>query len=629
MGKKKEYRRFVADFETTTYKGITKTDVWASALVEINANVSRETLDVKIDTSIESFINRVLSIGQDSIIYFHNLKFDGSFILDYFLSSNRFRHLTTADGGLLSTKEIKQAGLSGFTYMVSAIGQWYTISLFVDGVEYRFQDSLKLLPFSVKVIGKAFETEHQKTTIDYVGYREPNGTLTEEEKEYIANDVLVVKEALEKMFSEGHDRMTIGSCCMAEFSELAFHDTREKVQLFPDLKKVKCPVHGFTDADDYIRRSYHGGWCYVKHGEEGKIQAGHGTVCDVNSLYPSVMHSDSGNIYPYGKPVWFKGAIPEKVLKETKNGKRRYYYFVRIRTRFYIKDGYLPTIQIKKSPLYNPREWLLTSDFEGERYVALPDGSLRECRPELVLTCTDFEMLSKHYNLEHLEILDGCYFYATDGMFDSYINKWAEVKQREKGAKRTIAKLFLNNLYGKMATSDDSSYKVFCLENDKLKAHTYEEHDKKVGYIPVGSAITSYARQFTITAGQLNYKHFIYADTDSLHCLCEPDKIIGAPEHPTAFLHWKYESEWDKAIFTRQKTYIEHQTHTDREPCEPFYNIKCAGMGANAKKVFERELTEGIKTLSDFKSGLVISGNLKARIIKGGTLLEEKEYKMR
>lgn len=622
--KKREYKRFVADFETTTYKGITRTEVWASAIVEVG------TEDVALDTSIEAFINRVLQIGEHSIIYFHNLKFDGSFIIDYLLNHpERFNHLLAADGGLLTRKEVVKRGLNGFNYMVSADGQWYMICLFQDGIEYRFQDSLKLLPFSVKVIGKAFNTKHQKTTIDYVGFRKPNGTLSKQEKEYISNDVLVVKEALESMFSEGHDRMTIGSCCMDEFSHIAFHDKRERNILFPDLKKVECPFDGFTDADDYIRRSYHGGWCYVKHGEVGKLQKGHGTVCDVNSLYPSVMHSDSGNVYPYGKPVWFTGNIPEKAMQICDNGCRRYYYFVRVRTRFYIKDGYLPTVQIKKSAIYNPREWLLNSDFNGEPYVALPDGSLRECRPELVLTCTDWEMLQQHYDLKHLEVVDGCYFLATGGLFDDYINKWAAVKMAEKGAKRTIAKLFLNHLYGKMASSDDSSYKVFRLENGKIVASLYEEHKKETGYIPVGSAITSYARNFTITAAQKNYEHFIYADTDSLHCLCRPDEIVGAPEHPTKFLHWKYESEWDAAVFARQKTYIEHQTHEDREPCEPFYNIKCAGMGASAKAIFAKQLKSGEKTMADFKTGLEVAGNLKARIIKGGTLLEEKVYKMR
>ena len=238
-------------------------------------------------------------------------------------------------------------------------------------------------------------------------------------------------------------------------------------------------------------------------------------------------------------------------------------------------------------------------------------------------------LLNDHYDLIDCEILDGCYFRCASGFFDNYINKWAEIKQKETGAKRTLAKLFLNNLYGKLASSTDSSYKVLDLDNDNiLKSQIVEENEKKAGYIPIGSAITSYARNFTIRCAQKNYKHFIYADTDSIHCLCPPDDIIGAPEHPTKFLHWKYESCWDKAIFVRQKTYIEHQTHDNREKCEPFYNIKCAGMGKNAKEILNNKLESGELTLKDFKSGLEIPHNLKAMGIDGGVVLRDCVYKL-
>ena len=41
----------------------------------------------------------------------------------------------------------------------------------------------------------------------YVDYT--NCAITDEEKQYIATDVLVVKEAIETMFAEGHDKSTI------------------------------------------------------------------------------------------------------------------------------------------------------------------------------------------------------------------------------------------------------------------------------------------------------------------------------------------------------------------------------------------------------------------------------------
>lgn len=217
-----------------------------------------------------------------------------------------------------------------------------------------------------------------------------------------------------------------------------------------------------------------------------------------------------------------------------------------------------------------------------------------------------------------------------------------------------MAKLFLNNLYGKMASNTDSSFKVARIKEDGVLSYMLvHECDKKPGYIPVGSAITSYARNFTIRAAQLNYhgkgkRGFIYADTDSIHCDLEPNEVKGINVHDKNFCCWKLEATWDEAIFVRQKTYIEHIVEQDLQPIEqPFYNVKCAGMPERSKMLFTLSLQgyepkEGDdftdeelfflsekRKLTDFKVGLIVPGNLKARTILGGTLLVDNYYKMR
>ena len=168
---------------------------------------------------------------------------------------------------------------------------------------------------------------------------------------------------------------------------------------------------------------------------------------------------------------------------------------------------------------------------------------------------------------------------------------------------RTLAKLFMNNLYGKFATNDNSSFKVSYLkDNGALGFYSVEMHDKKPGYIPVGSAITSYARNFTIRAAQANYygpnsRGFIYADTDSLHCDISADELRGITIDPVKFSCWKLESEWDEAIFVRQKTYIEHIILKDGKPPKKgaFYDIKCAGLPDKCKTYFDQALTKTSK----------------------------------
>ena len=74
-----------ADFETTVYEGQTNTQVWSAAYVELYKN------DVYVEKSIESFFERLYEIKENTLIYFHNIKFDGSFILYYLLNSKQYK----------------------------------------------------------------------------------------------------------------------------------------------------------------------------------------------------------------------------------------------------------------------------------------------------------------------------------------------------------------------------------------------------------------------------------------------------------------------------------------------------------------------------------------------------------
>lgn len=631
----------VGDFETTVYEGQTETEVWASALVPLN------TEDVVIHNSIEETFKYLKKLNANVVVYYHNLKFDGEFWLSFLYNKSGLkeaRNLTVKDE--FAFQQDKHMYNGTFKYTISAKGQWYSIKIKHRGHIIEIRDSLKLLPFSVAVIGESFNTKHKKLEMVYEGVRYSGCEITPEEREYIKNDVLVVKEALEFMFLEGHNKLTIGACCVSEFKKTIGVDDMQV--FFPDLSKIELNgEHGSDNADQYIRRSYKGAWCYVVPEKAGKIYY-KGLTADVNSLYPSVMHSDSGNYYPVGTPhFWAGNNIPEKC-----NGK---YFFVRIKTRFYLKEGYLPCIQIKGNHLYNPTEWLKTSDVwdnKTEKYYDKyysPDGELHDTRVEMTLTCTDYQLIKEHYDLIDFEILDGAWFFQEIGLFDNYINIYREKKMNSKGAMRTLAKLFLNNLYGKFATSSDSSFKRAELENGVIKYSIITENNKDVLFIPVGSAITSYAREFTIRTAQKNYhgvdkSGFIYADTDSIHCDIDESELIDVPTHPNAFNHWSIECNWDIAIFHRQKTYVEHIVKEDGENVEPHYKITCAGMPKYCKELlvhsFEGTLPEKCteeekdfvlteRDIRSFTTGLVVPSKLRPKRLRGGIVLEKTDFTMR
>ena len=645
-------RYFACDFETTVFKGQTYTEVWASASVELY------TEDVNIFHSIKEQFDYFKSLNCNICCYYHNLKFDGSFWLSFLLVDLGLQQAYIQGDkeninsiSFLRTKDMPN---NSFSYSISNMGQWYTITIKINNKIIEIRDSLKLLPFSIKAIGKSFKTKHQKTEMEYEGFRYAGCEITDKEKDYIANDVLVLKEGLEIMFNDGHNRLTIGACCLSEFKKTV--GDYEWQNYFPDIYEIELDksIYGSSTAGEYVNKSYRGGWCYVVKNKAKKIYR-NGTTADVNSLYPSMMSSESGNYYPIGKPHFWKGDyIPE----EAKINNR--YFFVRLKTRFYIKDGMLPFIQEKRTLLYKGNESLTTSDIynpkDGKYYPYFKDfdGTIKPAIVELTLTMTDYYLIKEHYHLLETEILDGCWFYSEIGLFDEYIEKYKKIKMESEGALRTEAKLFLNNLYGKMASSKNSSFKVAYVKEDKsLGFFTVLQFEKKAGYIPVGSAITSYARNFTIRTAQMNYygeneRGFIYADTDSIHCDLQPEELKGVKVHPSNFCCWKLESQWDIAYFSRQKTYIEHITHEDCKPIEnPYYCIKCAGMPDKCKDLFLKSLEGYIPTeedkytdeeiefistkreLADFDIGLTVPSKLRPKRIRGGVLLVETTYKMR
>ena len=662
-------RIFACDFETTVYEGQVNTEVWSSAMVELN------TEDVKIHHSINETMEYLIGLNQDCILYYHNLKFDGAFWLDFLMKHTDYQLAFTyfddehTKGEWMDDREMPYGS---YKYLISNMGQWYTMHIKTPtGYLITLRDSLKLMPFTLAQIGKAFKTKHRKLTMKYEGRRYSGCEISEEEKKYIENDVLVLKEALEFMFSEGHRKLTIGSCCLEEFKnnpfsmwELSEEHHPNYNDFFPNLEVIGLDEnkYGSSNVDMYIRKSYGGGWCYVVPEKTNKIIE-HGHTADVNSLYPSVMHSSSGSRYPIGLPKFWSGDfIPVEAEDDSK------FFFVRFKCRFYLKEGMLPFIHIRHNMVYDPNENLTTSDIRdrktGEYYSAirLKNGDMITNIVTMTMSQVDYKLFMEHYNVFDFQILDGCYFSTEIGLFDPYINKWAEIKMTSEGAMRTLAKLFLNNLYGKMASNSDSTFKLAFEDEKGIHFRSIEANDKEIGYIAIGSAITSYARNFTIRTAQKNFhganeRGFIYADTDSIHCDLDVDEFIDVPVHPTEFNHWKIENTWDKAIFVRQKTYMEHTIEEDLEPVDkPYYLVKCAGMPAHCKDLFVasmeqtfnklpltlenyntyNDLTEDGKRfvlekrdMTDFCLGLEVPEKLMPKRIDGGVLLVNTNYKMR
>lgn len=456
------------------------------------------------------------------------------------------------------------------------MGKFYILKVRYNNITITFQDSFAIIPLSVAQMAKAFGMDISKLHIEYTDHREEGGQLTDDDKEYITYDILIVQKGLQYFFDQNLNKITLGSDALADFKSII---TSKKFDTY-----FPKPAY-----DKDIRRSYKGGFSYVKEDIAGKT-IGNGIVLDVNSLYPSRMYYCE---LPYGEGKYFEG---EYIKDEVYN-----LYIQSITCIFEIKENYLPTIQIKNSRSFANNEYLKNSN--GQEVL-------------LTLTSVDLKLFFEHYNVYNLEFHGGWKFKSSTEIFKPFIDKWMAIKIEASRTGnlglRTLAKLMLNNLYGKFALNPKVTSKIPYLDSEKdiVRYHLADPTDREPIYIPVATFITAHARYYTISSAQKVYDRFCYADTDSLHLIgtdlpnldIDDDKL-GA---------WKLEKTFTRAKFVRQKTYIEEVNGK--------LEITCAGMPSTCYDQV---------TWDNFEKGSVYGGKLMPKHVPGGIVLVEKEFTIR
>ena len=588
-------KNYTADFETTTDEKDCR--VWAYASMNIF-----DFDEYQVGNNIEDFMLWCRAINAN--VYFHNLRFDGDFIVNWLLK-NGFQY---SEDGERNT----------FNTLISKTGQWYMIDICYgykgkNKVHTAIYDSLKKLPFPVKSVANAFDLEIKKGEIDYTAFREIGHVLTEEELSYIYNDVAIMAQALRIQFDQGLTKMTNGSDAMSGFKSSI--NTKTFKRYFPVLS---------IDMDKEIRRAYRGGFTWVNKRIQNKV-LGKGIVFDVNSLYPSVMYN---NFLPYGVPIFFKGEYEEDIAYPL--------YIQHIRCSFELKEDKIPTIQLKKNAVFAGRdtEYLESSDLEII---------------DLYVTNIDLKIIKDHYDLHDLEYVDGWKFRQVKGLFKEYIDHWTAIKientpirkngeliKKGNGALRQLAKLMLNSLYGKFASNPDITGKVPYLREDGSSGYKIgDKEEKDPIYTAMGVFITSYARSITITTAQKCFNRICYCDTDSIHLT--GTEIPPEIEHivdDTKLGYWSHESSFERAKFIRQKTYCEEINGK--------LDVKCAGMPEVIKtqeeekriEINENRRKQGLPdinfvTWDNFHVGFQSWGKLLPRHVSGGTVLRDTEFTLK
>lgn len=569
---------YACDFETRNDRE--NCSVWHWGYAEIG-NVDNWSWGIHLEDFIQ-FMSK-----QTDTYYFHNAKFDCSFILSYLLENG----YTYND----SRKQKKNT----FKLLMNETGVFYSLQICFDDrpkkrVIATIYDSFKKLPFKLEKIAKDLQLPILKGSIDYNKERPYGYEPTEEEITYLENDVKILALALELQFDERLTRMTIGSDCLYTYTEMLgkgdYKKGKKKFrQLFPLLHKV---------FDDNLRKAYRGGWTYL-HPKYANIDLYSGIILDVNSEYPWAMRE---NPMPFGVPVMYQGQYKENSEYPL--------YVQQIKCQFELKENHLPTIQIKDNPLY----------FKKNEYVTSSKGMSLT----LHLSNIDLALFLDHYDIiGEIKYVSGFMFRASSNLYNEYIDYFMQEKENsnDNPTKRLKAKLLMNNLYGKTGSKTTTVSRIPYLDKEGVVRYKNgEEEELEPVYIPTAIFTTAYARDLIIRTSQANYDRFIYCDTDSMHLtgtevphtMLDNDMV-----HPTKLGKFDLEHTFDKARYLFQKTYMYRAIYPDKAS---EVIVKGAGMTEDVKKNI---------TFDNFRIGVTVSGSKKSKVVKGGTVIEEGEFTLK
>lgn len=539
---------YYADFETTKIDkdGRVRVYLWAVVRGELE----------KTGSSLQTFMDYVYTLK--GIIYFHNLKFDFSYLFGYLLEHD------------IKFKILEKNGII------------YSVRFF----KVELRDSLNFLPMTLKEVGENYCNVYKKTGIDYnVGY---NHRPTRVEIQYCINDCRVLEEGLgvylnnlvEVLNSAGAVRsgskvwkkLTNAGISFEAFRELSDFD--------------KCCPKTTKRLYDMLKDAYKGGYVYSKPtGIEKNIQ-----MIDCNSMYPFMYATID---MPIGNPI---ECTNEQDLMKFK------FFIIGIKAKFDLKPGYIPIIGggIGRfgSILYKS-----SSDFEFEY---------------LVLAKQDFELLKKFYYVEY-EFVWGVGFHTKQGFFKRYADTFIGVKNKEKGIKRAVAKVLLNSPYGKLAENGFEEIYEYSLEDGKVKKEVvgYKLDDKRYHYLPMAIAITASARFYLLTTAEsIGFDKVSYMDTDSIKYLDTP---VSFSFDPNLLGAWKDEG---KAVLFKTiapKKYGYYDGERIHFKCAGFNKKTLEVDLKDGSKVSEIEARE---LLEKFDKGLVMSCLQSHMAIGGRALID-------
>lgn len=580
-----------SDFETNIPKD-GKVNVWLWSIVRAS------DLTYICGESIEEWYNEIMKLT--GIVCFHNLKFDGQFIMDYLIRNN-----------IPFDRE--------HTIIDAEMHIPYRIALKED---LFIQDTMRVHNGKLEKVAESYGIDGKSKPADFTKYHE-YGSATDEEIEYVIQDSRIVAQIL-KMDCETNDGyipLTAAGYAKRQFVNYlkksglvktnglgkGMGDKADDIlnQLFPYAPENP---HN-TDWQDLSRCSYMGGLCLVKSGKESEVN-GKTYVYDVNSAYPFQMAS---KYLPVGKGMQTTEYDPDK------------FGIYWVTCEFDHDDKSCPIIH--QSRMFIPHVPPSITAIEPMFDLYGQSDYIGKFFGDLVLTSIEIEYLKEYADLDILDLKIGYTFETRNDIFGPYIREIYEHRQDIKEIDLVLSeflKVMMNALYGKFGSAEKFGIEYEIDDNNLYHERVVkDEVDTPWCYVPVATAITGYERVYIAEIISKNWDGFLYTDTDSIH-LSKPHKdgSMRIDQRELGALKCESISEFSK--YLRPKCYVhENETEYDNKgnvkKVKPI-SVKCGGMPDNIKKT--------IHSKDELFIGAKFKGKLVPKKYVGGVYLQPTEFKL-
>lgn len=562
---------YVADFETCdaekstgTFDINTKQEIFYQK-VWLAGFKNLATMKSEYFYNLDDFMNAILSRGdnQNTEYAFHNIKFDGSYIIPYLLTHNY-------------TVSIGKPQAGQFSVLVDDRNAWYSITIQVTKRrKVLLWDSLKLFPSALEYLHEVYSTPTHKIHEDNEFYNtvRPDGyTPNEREMLYFENDLQVPAETLNKHI---------------ELYGLRFKKTQAG-QAFYNFEKT-FPAWRFrfpyltTEQHETIKKAYWGGISHVPKDKAGKDFYKIG-VYDRNSSYPAAAANDK---LPYGHVIYEFG--------EGKHPDMSKFWIAEALVTFELNENCLPCIPAKS---ISEGGHLEDKDSEHDKWLEESTGVVR-----MTFSCIDYATIQESYDFKVIRWCWSIHWaWKVQKEIAKFVNKNNDIKikysklakectdpnlKADYNVKRNRAKIDNNAFYGKFGEEIIKYGKTPYWEDDEVVWRLDREDEtteNKRKFLPVAIAITAWGRQALVKMANSLGEHFLYSDTDSIHYLLTGHwKIEKAQKDGIFEVHdeklgaWKLEGKFEKGRYLRAKCYMEGNLVEGEWENE----VTCAGLPAD------------------------------------------------